>query len=395
MKSKMHSLKTRRRIWLIIWILSIVTISNYGGPISYGFFFAVTLLPIISFVYLIFVFSFFKIYQKLDSRDVVCGKSTPYLFILRNEGYYPFASVSVKLFSFFSYVDNMNEDTEYELLHGDEYTFETKLVCKYRGEYEVGIREIEITDFLRLFRLRYKVPSTIRALVKPKITRLSYLNSVDSINSLSKKDYVQAQTEPDVLVRDYVVGDSIKHIAWKISAREQTLKVRKFVGEEKQGIVILGDTRRHSKDMKEYLPVESKILEVLSSLGMFLAENSVAYTTYYSQGNINSCTVESLSGYQEYYNKLDKVRFNQSECFEVVMKELLEKGVLWNSKIVFCVIQQMNDHIMDMVSKLSQAGITVVLYIVTEENYDEYVKQSNERRKIITIPVEGELEGIL
>ena len=395
MKSKMHSLKTRRRIWLIIWILSIVTISNYGGPISYGFFFAVTLLPIISFVYLIFVFSFFKIYQKLDSRDVVCGKSTPYLFILRNEGYSPFASVSVKLFSFFSYVDNMNEDTEYELLHGDEYTFETKLVCKYRGEYEVGIREIEITDFLRLFRLRYKVPSTIRALVKPKITRLSYLNSVDSINSLSKKDYVQAQTEPDVLVRDYVVGDSIKHIAWKISAREQTLKVRKFVGEEKQGIVILGDTRRHSKDMKEYLPVESKILEVLSSLGMFLAENSVAYTTYYSQGNINSCTVESLSGYQEYYNKLDKVRFNQSECFEVVMKELLEKGVLWNSKIVFCVIQQMNDHIMDMVSKLSQAGITVVLYIVTEENYDEYVKQSNERRKIITIPVEGELEGIL
>ena len=395
MKSKMHSLKTRRRIWIIIWILSIVTISNYGGPISYGFFFAVTLLPIISFVYLIFVFSFFKIYQKLDSRDVVCGKSTPYLFILRNEGYVPFASVSVKLFSFFSYVDNMNEDTEYELLHGDEYTFETKLVCKYRGEYEVGIREIEITDFLRLFRLRYKVPSTIRALVKPKITRLSYLNSVDSINSLSKKDYVQAQTEPDVLVRDYVVGDSIKHIAWKISAREQTLKVRQFVGEEKQGIVILGDTRRHSKDMKEYLPVESKILEVLSSLGMFLAENSVAYTTYYSQENINSCTVESLSGYQEYYNKLDKVRFNQSESFEVVMKELLEKGVLWNSKIVFCVIQQMNDHIMDMVNKLSQAGITVVLYIVTEENYDEYVKQSNERRKIITIPVEGELEGIL
>ena len=134
MKGKKQDLRTRRRILLIIWILSLVAISNYGGPISYGFFFAVTLLPIISFVYLIFVYSFFKIYQKLDSRDVVCGKSTPYLFILRNEGYYPFASVSVKLFSFFSYVDNMNEDTEYELLHGDEYTFETNLICKYRGE---------------------------------------------------------------------------------------------------------------------------------------------------------------------------------------------------------------------------------------------------------------------
>ena len=103
MKGKKQDLRTRRRILLIIWILSLVAISNYGGPISYGFFFAVTLLPVISFVYLIFVYSFFKIYQKLDSRDVVCGKSTPYLFILRNEGYYPFASVSVKLFSFYSY----------------------------------------------------------------------------------------------------------------------------------------------------------------------------------------------------------------------------------------------------------------------------------------------------
>ena len=395
MKGKKQDLRTRRRILLIIWILSLVAISNYGGPISYGFFFAVTLLPVISFVYLIFVYSFFKIYQKLDSRDVVCGKSTPYLFILRNEGYYPFASVSVKLFSFYSYVDNMNEDTEYELLHGDEYTFETNLVCKYRGEYEVGIKELEITDFLRLFRLRYKVPSTIRALVKPKITKLSCLNSVDAINGLLQKDYAQMKTEPDVVVRDYVSGDSVKHIAWKLSAKENNLKVRRFVGEEKQGIVLLGDTRRYSKDMQEYLPLESKLLEVMTSLGMYLAENNAAYTTYYSQGNINSCRVENLGGYQEYYNKLDKVRFRETENFTAVMRDLLDKGVLWNNKIVFAVLHRMDDEIMIMVLRLSEAGVIVVVYIVSDENNEEYIKQSNERRKIITIPIDGDLEGIL
>lgn len=395
MKSKKQDLRTRRRILLIIWILSLVAISNYGGPISYGFFFAVTLLPIISFVYLIFVYSFFKIYQKLDSRDVVCGKSTPYLFILRNEGYYPFASVSVKLFSFYSYVDNMNEDTEYELLHGDEYTFETNLICKYRGEYEVGIKELEITDFLRLFRLRYKVPSTIRALVKPKITKLSCLNSVDAINGLLQKDYAQMKTEPDVVVRDYVPGDSVKHIAWKLSAKENTLKVRRFVGEEKQGIVLLGDIKRYSKDMKEYLPLESKLLEVMTSLGMYLAENNAAYTTYYSQGDINSCRVENLGGYQEYYNKLDKVRFRDSENFTAVMRALLDKGVLWNNKIVFAVLHRMDDEIMSMVLRLSEAGVIVVVYIVSDENNEEYIRHSNERRKIITVPIDGDLEGIL
>ncbi|MBR3599775.1 MAG: DUF58 domain-containing protein [Lachnospiraceae bacterium] len=395
MNSKKQSLKTRRRILLAVWILSLIVISNYGGPISYGFFFAVTLLPILSFVYLLFVFSFFKIYQKLDSRDVVCGKPTPYLFILRNEGFYPFTSVSVKLFSFYSFVENMDEDTEYELLRGDEYTFETKLTCKYRGEYEVGIKEIEIIDFLRLFRLKYKVPSTIRALVKPKITKISCLNSVEAINGLLQREYAQIDTEPDVVVRDYVSGDSIKHISWKVSAREQSLKVRKIVGEEKQGILVVGDTKRYFKDMQEYLPLESKLLEVMSSLGIYLAENGMTYSAYYREGQIKSCRVENLSGYQEYYDMLSKVRFNSSESFAVTMQELMDKGILWRNKIIFAVLHQMDDDIMNMVEKLSNAGVIVVLYIVSDEACDRYIGQCNERRIMVQIPIEGELEGRL
>lgn len=395
MNGKKQSLKTRRRILFVIWILSLVVISNYGGPISYGFFFAVTLLPVVSFVYLLFVFSFFKIYQKLDSRDVVCGKPIPYLFILRNEGYYPFTSVSVKLFSFYSYVEDMDEDTEYELLHGDEYTFETMLTCKYRGEYEVGIKEIEIVDFLRLFRLRYKVPSTIRALVKPKITKIGGLNSVEAINGLLQRDYAYADSEPDVVVRNYIPGDSIKHISWKLSAREQELKVRKIVGEEKQGIVLIGDTKRYMKDMQEYLPLESKLLEVMASLGMYLAENGMAYDTYLRENQIKSIRVENLSGYQAYYDMLAKVRFNQSESFAITMRELMDRGLLWQSKIVFGVLHEIDDEIMSMVIKLSDAGVIVVLYVVSEDVCDRYMGQGNERRIIVVVPVEGDLEGRL
>ena len=86
----------------------------------------------------------------------MCGQPVPYFFVLQNDDYFAFTSVGVRLFSSFSYVEKLPDGTSYELLPGDKYTFETKLVCKYRGEYEVGVKEIVITDFLRLFQISYR-----------------------------------------------------------------------------------------------------------------------------------------------------------------------------------------------------------------------------------------------
>ena len=44
----------RNRIFVgILWIVSLVGITFYGGTISYGFFTAVTLLPVLSLLYLL------------------------------------------------------------------------------------------------------------------------------------------------------------------------------------------------------------------------------------------------------------------------------------------------------------------------------------------------------
>ena len=142
MKQGMNEMAKRRWALFGLWILSLIAISFYGGTISYGFFFGVTLIPFISFAYLVFVYVFFRIYQKVESRDMVCGQPTPYFFVLQNDGYYPFASVGIKMFSSFSYVEKVPENTEYELLRGDKYIFETKIICKYRGEYEVGVKAV-------------------------------------------------------------------------------------------------------------------------------------------------------------------------------------------------------------------------------------------------------------
>lgn len=388
-------MKIRRLSLFVLWILSLTAISLWGGAVSYSFFFGITLIPVISLVYLALVFWRFRIYQKIESRNMVCGQPMPYFFVLQNDDYCPFSGISVKLYSDFSQVETLPEDTEYELLPGDKYTHETKLVCKYRGEYEVGVKELVVTDFFRLFRLRYHIPSPIKAIVLPKITHVSTLNSIEDLSILLQRDTSLANTEPDVVVRDYMPGDALKQIHWKSTAREQKLKIRNRIGEEKQGITILADTKRYSSKQTEFLPLENKLLEVMLALGIFLAERNTGFTAFYGQKGVRDSQVNSLKDFDVFYEQMSALEFDRDEDFLHTLMETMTQGQLLQSKIIFCVLHKLNEDIMQLTAQLAEAGVLLVLYIITEENIEDYLRLSSDRRKIIAIPVETELEGRL
>lgn len=388
-------MKTRRWVLFGLWVLSLLTISFYGGAISYGFFFGVTLIPVVSAVYLLAVYLRFKIYQKLEGRNVVCGQPVPYFFVLQNDDYFAFTSVSVRLFSSLSYVEELPDGIEYELLPGDKFTYETKLICKYRGEYEVGVKKIVITDFLRLFQISYRVPETIKALVLPKIVRVSELHCIADVFALMQREAYTAQTEADVVVRDYMPGDALKQIHWKATAREQKLKVRNRTGEEKAGITILCDTKRYARDIREYLPLENKMLEVLLAIGIFLAERNMVYDVCYGQHGMVRRRVQGLKGFDAFYQQVSKIEFVQEETVQEICRQAMAEGIWQDSRIVFLVLHEWEETVWEMTEQLAAGGVIVVICLVTDVNMDEYRKYGSIRKRIMVIPVEAELEGRL
>ncbi len=389
--------QTRLRRWALLglWLLSLPVISFYGGAVSYGFFFGVTLVPVVSAVYLLAVYLRFKIYQKLESRNVVCGQPVPYFFVLQNDDYFAFTSVGVRLFSSFSYVEKLPDGTSYELLPGDKYTFETKLVCKYRGEYEVGVKEIVITDFLRLFQISYRVPETIKALVLPRVVRVDELQCIADIADLLQRETYRAQTQADVVVRDYVAGDALKQIHWKATARAQALKVRNRTGEEKTGIAILCDTKRYSGDNREYLPLENKMLEVLLALTVYFAQRNMACDICYGQRGMVRCHVQDLQDFDVFYRQAAGIDFAKEEAVEETGRQALTAGVWQDCRILFFVLHMWSDAVWQMAEQIAAGGGIAVLCLVTDGNMDEYLKFGSERKRIVVVPVEAELEGKL
>jgi len=392
--TRRDEMKGRRWALLGMWILSLAAISFYGGAVSYGFFFSVTLLPVVSFVYLLAVAVRFKVYQEAGSRNMVCGQPMPYFFVLQNEDCFAFTGVSVRMYSDFSYVEELPDHIEYELLPGDRFTYETKLVCRYRGEYEVGVKAVVLTDFFRLFRFSCPVPGQIKALVLPKIVRTEELAGIADLPVPARREAF-ADTEPDVVVRDYAEGDSLRQIHWKASAREGKLKVRTRTGEEKEGIYLFCDTKRYGRDRKEYLPLENKLLEALLALGFFFAGRDMEYTVYYGQEGIVESRVRGMGEFDDFYTKVSGIVFGEGENVQDVLEQTAERGVLWGAQVIFAVLHELDDRIMEITERLSAGGAIVVVYCITDRDQKDYVRQGSERRRIIVIPVEAGLEGRL
>ena len=266
-------MKRNGYIALGLFILSLIIISNIGGPASYGFFFFTLFVPLVSFIYTIIVYIRFKIYQRIDTRTVTAGNATPFFFTLQNEDVFTHSGVQTHFFSDFSSITDL-DDEEYELMPHTGISRETLLLCRYRGEYDVGIKSVTVTDHLRLFSITFRNRETIKAIVLPRLELLpdsvSPENVIDPAGSLSRDRKL-----PDIPVRGYVPGDDISLINWKATARSGKPQVRTFTGEASPACRIFMDSCRYSEKPEDHLPLENKILETVLALTYFLAEHGI------------------------------------------------------------------------------------------------------------------------
>ena len=361
----MNDILRNRIVFLCLWVGSLVGISLYGGPISYGIFAMLTFLPVVSLFYVIYVYLSFRIYQVFHANHLVVDQITPFYFTLANEYPIGFCSIKVSFFSTFSRITGLQDDLEYELLPHSDIKKQTEIICRYRGEYEVGIKTIEICDYFRIIRLRFHNKETLKANVKPALVDLEELDSMNSAKSLPKAVSLNP-SEPDVLVRKYIPGDDIRRISWKQSARSGQLLVRNMSDEENEGVSILMETARYSEDQFVYLPVdmllirfrsaaENKILELTLALALYFVKNNIPVNTCYMDDRYREENVSSLDGFDAFYETMSAVRFNKDNRTELMMESVKGSGAIYQSRAIFMILNRW------------EKNISIAVYLIDDE----------------------------
>ena len=353
-----------RIIWFLLWVLSIVGISLRGGAVTYGMFAVLTLIPPVSLLYLVAVLNLFHIYQKLDQRFVTVNEPVAYTFALVNECPLLFAGIRVRFFSSFSTITDLDNETEYELRPDSRIEKETRLICRYCGEYKVGIKEIEIQDFFRLFKIRYKNKDSLRAFVKPQLV------ITDSLGELELTDAVRGsennRSELDILSREYIAGDDRRTINWPQSARTGTLMTRLLTGTDHQEIAVITDTFRSSDEPAEFLPFENKILEVTLAVCCYFSRHHISAAEYHLSRELVSLTVESPQKFESFYDAVSETGFSSLNTHSLLYDSVMRRRDIFDSSMVFLVLSSRDAAIDALIDELEHNELYVVIFYVTD-----------------------------
>lgn len=392
-------MKINRLIYLVLMIGSGVFASYYGGNISYALFYLSILIPIISFLYTIYVYSRFKIYQSMGSNRIVKGDWTQYTMVITNEDYITFRNIKVNFLSDKSSIEAADRIIEYSLIPSESDGLETRIKCNYRGEYVVGVDSVEITDFLYLFQITYPLKTRLRVLVLPRIVQLERLSIAlkehDEKNPLSSSN--MAEESLDTEIRKYFPGDEGKRIHWKASARMHELISRKYQYIPKAEIAIFIDLAKINEDELKVIKAEDKIIESVLAITNYYTLRRIKSSITYDMNGKKLVTITSKSDFNAFYKDCAKIYFKSDIPVHILLQDGMQNGR--EDLYLIVVTHSLTKELyLTLVQAVSNGHPVSVLFISDDVSEDttrivDGMKQTGVR--IIQIMSEDEISSVL
>ena len=218
----------KRRWILIIVLFLILTIAVLGGfTLLWRFFVFIVVLLLLSYLW-----------SRLSTRRLECHvKETPDIcqvgeyfeeeFTLTNHSIMPSPLIEVR------------EDTDLpgyrneltlNLSSRSSYAWRTEVHCRRRGPYRVGAIKVRSTDPLGFWPVEQYISKGQQIVIYPATVELPYFElSPEQQSGMGSNRWLASEVGPNASrVREYINGDSLRHIHWHTTAHTGNLMVSEF-----------------------------------------------------------------------------------------------------------------------------------------------------------------------
>ncbi len=377
---------------LLATVLSLVGITLQGGVVSYLFFAFCVGIFLICGAYLLYVYFSFRIYQTIGKKTVVKGEMVPYQFVLANEFPVVFTNVSVSFYEDYSETREIPEYAGKTLFPGEEARFETALVCKYRGEYSVGIRRVTVVDFLHLFSLEYQSPSEMKVQVLPRVIELSDVRPWRSFLMEQESLFAAEKSEPDIPVRKYEPGDPMTKVHWKATARTGRLMSRTMTGLKKQEIAIFLDNSKVDYENEwEKIATEDTMLEAAIGLLRFFLKEGIQPVVGFDG---SECFMEKalhMGQFDVFYQALSRVHFDGGASFGASLVKMNRQECNYQIWITARETEELARYALEQ----AEQDVRILVLYVAEKSGEYWNTISNDRIQVVNMKPGQEVEEAL
>lgn len=174
------------------------------------------------------------------------------------------------------------EEKTFQLsLREGKETFETELPTNLCGELRFRCTGLQAYDMLGLFSARCRDFTEVRAVVSPDTMNLELLRSRDTVGMVSTEGLMQNRrgSDPSEIfdIREYVPGDDIRSIHWKLSAKSDSLITRQPSDPSHYDLVLMPDLGLRQQERETTKEEINSAASVLLSAGEGLLQQGVAF----------------------------------------------------------------------------------------------------------------------
>lgn len=330
-------------LYLLLLTAAVIWNSFYGGVFPYVVLYSIVFLPFAAGLYIFYVQQSLHFYQELSSHKVIKGDMVSYRLILENTGILPIVSVKLIMEKERSIFRKFDDEKIFSLMPGERIEFDSEIVCRYSGAYNIGVLAFLVEDCFHFFSWRYKAPSDFRAIVKPRLTE-DAADQIDFDDLRSQMEMKIPYFFENILsndLREYHYGDSLKQIHWKNTARTNEVLVRKPEPRQIQGFHIVMIQTEVSEELDAVIRRDRFLESAVSVAHYFFMQNKPVTFHYYENG-MNSCLVDSYLNFNEFYEEIpDKMRSGEPDREKLLM--WVNENCLGDSSIVLFLYEDYGD----------------------------------------------------
>lgn len=345
--------------YLLLLVMSYVFAYLFNLNENYILLYMLLLVPIADFIYFILVKNKCEV-QIISEKEVITrGEENKYSLIIENKGNItiPFVDYSVNINNKFSSNKTISKRVAVDSSKSFINTF--FLTSEHIGLANIIVPQIGVSSIFGFFDKRYQINKEINTTILPDYKEISNIYQALEIGGgLDLEDEVNRsafQGEPGYEYKDYIEGDPLNRVNWKLSSKQNKLMIRKSISGSKLTKSILLDYG--VEDNKEMLDSIDLITETYLSLVLALVKREYEVEVILKDEAYKEVYMENEQDVEEMRIELGKYKFstNNEERFADI-----DVDKLMASDFIVVTIKK-DECLRRFVNRLEEKGIEVLV----------------------------------
>jgi uncharacterized protein (DUF58 family) len=292
-------------LYTVLLIASVFFYILYEHPFSFYLFAFLLVIPIVLFIMTLRTAKKLKI--RFESRQSVVSRTAKLPIKLRvsNESMLPCPNLLIEL----SYANRIDGKTNTVKINTPVYPHETQVLTLsvsgiHCGTVDFNIKKCKISDMLKIFTMKVKSKNDLLSDKNCTVTILpDYIPLENEIANyadmgLESDEYSKTQKGDDPSeifdIRDYVEGDKLNRIHWKLTAKQDKTMVKDYSLPIANSIVLMIDLSKADGKVDELTLFDSAV-ETAASVSEYLLENEVPHRAVFYDADRQMSIEQNIS----------------------------------------------------------------------------------------------------